>query len=508
VRWDEKAGCWVVRVTVNGKRHPPIRMPGIPREDEDRAAYMGKVTSRRVRDLGAVPAESRETVNEYATRWLEAREGRVASVRDNRGHLTLHVLPTIGTLEMGKVGREDIERVVSALDAKVRAGSMSAKTASNVWGTLSKVFDDATNAKPAEGLRCLQRDPTDGVRGPDDDSADKLLQFLYPSEFYAFVSCDDVPLAWRRNVAIAVYLALRDGEQRALKWPNVDLEHGVITVAERFDRRANEDREGTKTGAARQIPIPVNLLPLLEAMHEESDDGYVCDLPSLRDMARGLRRWLRNAGVEREALHYGTTVSKPLRWHDLRATGLTWLAVEGQSPSAIRDIAGHTQTAMTDRYVRSAAMLRGGRFGLPFPTLPAALLEPSEVSVLKRQNPPVVPEGFAESSRISDDCWRGGRGSKKRQNGHVSAPDPTHCPEKTATVANEPPPPAAPVLAESRPLQAEGGDDLERLTAGIVAAAAAGDGDLARRLLDLRDELVRGRAGNVVSIAKGKRAGS
>jgi hypothetical protein len=57
----------------------------------------------------------------------------------------------------------------------------------------------------------------------------------------------------------------------------------------------------------------------------------------------------------------------------MRATGLTWLAVEGRAPQEIRDIAGHTQTSMTDRYMRAAGILRGGRFGAVFPTLPAEL---------------------------------------------------------------------------------------------------------------------------------------
>jgi integrase len=172
----------------------------------------------------------------------------------------------------------------------------------------------------------------------------------YSSEFAAFVACEDVPLARRRNTAIAVYLCLRDGEQRALKWPAVDLEHGVVTIQETFDRRENEDREGTKSGAARVVPIRPELLSLLEAMHEESGgEGYVCSLPSLRDMARGLRRWLKRAKVERAQLHAETSVSKALRWHDLRATGATWLAVEGRGPTEIRDVLGHTQTSMTDR---------------------------------------------------------------------------------------------------------------------------------------------------------------
>ncbi len=348
-------------------------------EDRDGALLRAKLAKA----MGVTSPGGVETVSDYAKRWLAARTGRVASVRDNQGHLNEHILPVIGADAMALVTSQRIEDVVAALDAKVRGGELSAKTAKNVWGTCSKLFDDATHSKPAEGLRCLAKDPTDGVRGPDDNDADKLLQFLYPSELETFLECAVVPLHWRRNAAIAVYLCLRDGEQRALKWPAVDLEHGVVTIQETYDRRTSADREGTKSGAARMVPIRAELLPLLVAMHAEAKAacepgeeprGHVCRMPSLRDMARGLRRWLDIATVTRKALHKGTSVSKTLRWHDLRASGATYLAVEGRSPMEIRDILGHTQTSMTDRYVRAAAVLRGGRFGQPFPPLPPGLL--------------------------------------------------------------------------------------------------------------------------------------
>jgi len=343
-------------------------------EDTSHAVFKAK-QDREWATTAARAAREGETVFEYAKRWLVARDGRVASVRDNRGHLQEHVLPVLGALSMPAVTSKDIEALVSALDRKVRDGKIGAKTAKNVWGTCSKLFDDATHAKPAEGLRCLEKDPTEGVRGPDDDEADKLLQFLYPSEVASFLSCEEVPLVWRVNVAVGVYLCPRDGEQRALKWSAVDLEHGVVTVAETYDRRKREDRAGTKSGAARVVPIRPELAPLLKALRDATGGvGLVCPLPAFRTMARGLRRWLKHAGVTRAALHATSTVSKQLRWHDLRATGLTWLAVEGGSPTMIRDVAGHTQTSMTDRYMRSAAILRGGRFGQPFPTLPPALL--------------------------------------------------------------------------------------------------------------------------------------
>ena len=43
------------------------------------------------------------------------------------------------------------------------------------------------------------------------------------------------------------------------------------------------------------------------------------------------------------------------------------MAVAGCAAHEIRDVLGHTQTSMTDRYVRAAAFVRGGAFGEPIP---------------------------------------------------------------------------------------------------------------------------------------------
>jgi hypothetical protein len=180
-----------------------------------------------------------------------------------------------------------------------------------------------------------------------------------------------------------------------------------------YDRREGEDREGTTSGAARLVQIHPELLPLLEAMREEGGgEGYVCALPSVRDMARGLRRWLKRAKVDRAQLHTGTSLSKELRWHGLRATGATWLAMDGKGPTEIRDVLGHMQTSMTGRHVRAAAMLRGGRFGQPFPPLPPSLLTAlgDEAKKLESGRGQFVPSNFGDSLLKQ----RGGRDSNPR----------------------------------------------------------------------------------------------
>ncbi len=66
---------------------------------------------------------------------------------------------------------------------------------------------------------------------------------------------------------------------------------------------------------------------------------------------------------------------KAITFHDLRATGLTWMAIRGDEPLRIMQRAGHESFATTQLYVREAEAIREG-FGEVFPPL-TPLLEPS-----------------------------------------------------------------------------------------------------------------------------------
>jgi integrase len=396
------ADGWVARVKLPGATEEiRVSLPHVKRDDKAGAAREARRAYDKCLSGGAVSLVTGETVAEYSKRWIQSREGKIASNADCLGHLKNHILPVLGLLEMTAVDKvRDIERLIDVLDAKVEAEEISSKTAVNVWMTAGKMFDDATNAKIATGLRCLAADPCDGVRGPDDTSADKMLQFLYPEELLQFLNCAEVPIEWRVAVAIAVYLCLRDGEQRALRWEHLDLEHQVATIAEVVDRKTGKTRAGTKNGEGRVVSIPEPLMPLLRSMREAAGgEGKVCRM-ALSNAARGLRLWLARAGVgqkpERAKLVKGSETSKVIRWHDLRATGLTWHAVAGKPATEIRDIAGHKNTTMTDRYLRAASVVRAGRHGEVFPALPECL---------NAKGPAIGPGLYKFANSSNDTKW-------------------------------------------------------------------------------------------------------
>jgi integrase len=332
-----------------------------------------------------VPRATGQTMDAWLKDWFASRRSKgLTSVRENEAHVRKHIAPTMGDKHVRDWTSDDMRKLAAALDATVQAGAISWKTAWNVWATASRICRDACASK-VEALRVRADNPARDVEGPD-RGASKAKQFLYPNEFLAFARHEDVPLAWRRHVALAIYLFPRAGELRVLRWEDVDLVHGTIHVHRAHDRTSETGAtKSTKTGHARRFAIEPQLLPLLEAMRVESGgEGLVVNLPSERALARGLRRWLWKANVRRSELHLSTGSSRSIVFHDLRATGATWMAVRGDEAMKIMQRCGHENIDTTMGYVRTAEAVREG-FGGVFPPLPDVLLgspDSSEVSEL------------------------------------------------------------------------------------------------------------------------------
>ncbi|MBI3206677.1 MAG: tyrosine-type recombinase/integrase [Myxococcales bacterium] len=393
-------GHYVVRCSAPDGSRPIFHLDPSPKspQGEARARETAAAISEQLwaRGLGAAPLRRRaaETTTggpEYAA-WLaewhsdRERRGLVRSVASN---IDLYIAPATGNKHVRDWTGEDLRALVRLLDTKVQAGEISWKTATNIWGTATCMCWDACSAK-VESLRIREDNPSLGVAGPD-RGIRKEKQFLYPSEFLRFVECEAIPLAWRRAVAAMVYLYPRPSELRALMLgDDVDLDHGVVHIHRSLDGAGNA--KPTKTKTPRRFAIEPELLPLLVALHR-SGAGHV-ELPArAQNLSVMLKKMLTRAGITRPELHETTATRKGMTFYDLRATGITWMAVRGDDPLKIMQRAGHENFSTTQGYIRTAEAVRTG-FGEPFPALPLALL-PSVVLKL------VETEADAQSSRQS-----------------------------------------------------------------------------------------------------------
>jgi integrase len=380
---------------------------GRARDELARAEQIAEQLSRTARELGAqsiadaraqLTIPSDETVDEWFKRYdAHLVERGLSSLRDIRGHYKNHIAPILGSIEIRLVRRDHIEAVRDSLDRKIRDGYTDAngkqrevtwKTAANVWGTCTKMFDEAAHSKRRD-LVVRADDPTDRVKGPD-RGTEKQKPILYPSEVLALLSCERVPLYRRRVYAVAIYLGARANELAALTAADLDLDHGRVTIAKQVDRETGEDRQ-TKTRRARSFDIEPELLPLLHVLVSERPAGRLLHLPPDEDRAELLRKDLRTTGVERAELFVEEDeMRERLKFHNLRDTCRTWMAKRGDEPLRIQWRGGHTDFAMTQKYIAAGKNL-GARFGQPFAPLPSAVLVAGLLAGLsassKRQKP-------------------------------------------------------------------------------------------------------------------------
>lgn len=157
----------------------------------------------------------------------------------------------------------------------------------------------------------------------------------------------------RARLTVALVLGLRQGEALALRWADVDLEHGTLEVSEGLTQIRGEGPRltGVKSVASRRlIPLPLAVVAVLAAWRTDcSDLEWV--FPSVtrggpeRDPRADWQRWsdaLARAGVPHVPLH------------GARATAASLLMDLGVPDRVTADILGHAQVATTRKhYLRS-----------------------------------------------------------------------------------------------------------------------------------------------------------
>lgn len=361
----------------DGSKSPWISLsPGLT--DEEAAAVTRQIAERAASDGWSRPeAPTHPSASATVSTWFDAWiDHRIASghtsTDDDRGRWTKWIAPRLERKLMRAVTRGDLEDLVYELDRHVQAGDLSWKTARNVWGIATKMFDDAATSKN-RALRVRDDNPAASVKPPD-KGGEKSLAWLYPREVLALVDVPRIPLRWRRLFAIATYTYARQGELEALEWGDVDFDARTIHLHRAIERKSGEMRT-VKSERPRRIPLEAELVPLLVCMITEAKGDRVIDMPPAGDLPARLRTYARLACIARDELFTSDATRRALRFHDLRATGTTWLALRGDDPLKIQARAGHRDLATTMRYIRAAEVLgAGASIGAPFPPLPDSVL--------------------------------------------------------------------------------------------------------------------------------------
>jgi integrase len=301
---------------------------------------------KRTRAEGLTPAPERLTVGRFLDEWLTLTvEPSLApkTFRTYSGIVKGHIRPVLGHHRLSALAASDVQRM---LNAKAAAG-LSKRTV----GMIREVLRNGLNAALRAGL--LARNPAEHVRVPRPERRDVRP---YTSEqlrrLLAVAESDRLGALY---IAV-VGLGLRQSEALALRWEDVDLEKGVVTVSGALTRSGRTLlRKEPKTAAGRRrLPVPDFVLSSLQRHRVRQLEARIL----------AGSRWVEGGCI------FTTTIGTPLdgptvtrrlhallraadlpdlRFHDLRHQFASWLLAGGENVRLVAELLGHQDSSLTLR---------------------------------------------------------------------------------------------------------------------------------------------------------------
>ena len=272
---------------------------------------------------------SRRTVSEMIDRYIkEISIIQPNTVRNQNSHLRWW------KREIGHYHLDNVRPVVLIelrkkllSEVSCRGQPRSTATVNRYFSTLSRVFSVALkewewmDSSPLRNISKLE-EPAGRIRFLSEQEIKCLLDTC------ASLNHQDL----YTSVVLALSTCARRMEIMALRWEHIDLNLGVIYLHK------------TKNKTSRAIPLQGYALDLIRARYRPSFNQSALVFPSRLkpnqpiSLRASWEKALRLSGI------------KDFRWHDLRHTGASYLAMQGASLTELSEILGHKTLQMVKRY--------------------------------------------------------------------------------------------------------------------------------------------------------------
>jgi integrase len=300
--------------------------------------------ARRERDQGALVMRTM-TVEAWMTRWLERKSKppkplKPQTMRSYRSKTTRYIVPMLGRRKLTDLRAEHIE----AMYDQMRADGLAEATLRQTHAILAGALKDAVRADK------LSYNPIDKTIPPGTEKAVRE-QFTVDQARRVLRAAGDDARWW-----LALFYGMRQGEALGLNWAHVDLDGGVLYVAETL--QTDEDGHlflGTPKTAVSQRVLPLvpqiaNRLRLLWESEGEPLTGLVFhrDHKPIQPK-RDWQAW-------RDLIASASTDDEPLpviALHAARNSAASVMEAAGIPDRLVMQILGQSQVSTTHRYQRA-----------------------------------------------------------------------------------------------------------------------------------------------------------
>ncbi len=332
-----RGGAWWIRYQVRGHRRRESCGPG---STKTAAKHLLARRIQEAREGRAIPATPHATVGAVVDAYLGHLEGLgrrdLAGLRrgGKRGrlaasHLWGMMASTLPTAAVEEYTRRAMAARPPAAPATINRGLALLRAALR-WAVRRGDIAAAPHVR-------LLREPPGRVRYLSDGEEARILGACAPE--------------LRRIVIVALQTGMRLGELLALRWADIDAGGRMARI------------ERSKSGRRRDVPLTD---AALSAIGPPGDPAALV-FPGRRGprhpntVSHGFALAVVAAGV------------RDCRFHDLRHTYASRLAMRGADLLTIRDLLGHATTAMAERYAHlMPGRLRVAVDSLPPPAAPVA----------------------------------------------------------------------------------------------------------------------------------------
>lgn len=320
------------RALVRIKGHPPVSKTFTKKT---RAAEWASRTEIDIKEgkfagLAAAHHTVNELIDKYLTEELPRKQNRC---NDIYAHANIW-RGLIGSYSLAAINTAILTSALAKIEqmATPRGGKKSPATMNRYIASLSVIFTygyktlEWISHNPIEKIR-KYTEPRGRVRYLSDEERDRLLAACQESENPALYPA----------VMLAITSGARKEEILSLKWADVDLYlpngagHGIL--------------HNTKNNERRTIGIIEPVLSLLREMEKAKGNSEYVFPPQRTDSKTG------HANINKawyDALRKADITN--FRFHDLRHTAASYLAMNGATMGEIADILGHKTLQMTKRY--------------------------------------------------------------------------------------------------------------------------------------------------------------
>jgi integrase len=291
---------------------------------------------------------NRMTVAAFLERWIEHMQGQV-SPRSHERYAELcrkNLAPLLGGLTLTKLQPAHMSQAYAKALASGRrdgSGGLSARTVTHMHRVLREALQQAVR------WQVLARNPADAVKPPkverqqmsvlDTDATAELMEAARETALF-------IP------ILLGVRCGLRRGEVVALRWRNVDLERGQISVvasAEQTERGVREKEP--KNGKGRIIVLSGTEIEELRSYRVRQAQNLLTLGVRLTNDHHVIGREDGQALQPRSLTHAFVKFARrhgfQIRLHDLRHSHATHMLASGVHPKIAQERLGHSSVGIT-----------------------------------------------------------------------------------------------------------------------------------------------------------------